>query len=282
MSEPKTRGFWRRILRTDFAIPEGHSLDQLTQELMVYLGSPDPELRDEFAYLILANWIRRGFYDAQQLRAIAQTCLRNTQVGLGDTETDSVFLRSFSVLILAAIIARDNADPFLDGEEIHRVFDTVLDYVYAERDLRGYVPDKGWAHAIAHAADCLHYLAQSQQLGGQHLEQLAIGIASRMAAPVTHIYHHDEDERMALAVMAVAGRNLLDVHFWEEWLGSLAQPILEAGFNLERNAQVQNIKHFLRSLYFQLALTPSNAQSIREFRLAVLTTIKRTHRYVGD
>ena len=38
-------------------------------------------------------------------------------------------------------------------------------WLLRERDLRGFVPGKGWAHAVAHGADALGTLARSPHVG---------------------------------------------------------------------------------------------------------------------
>ncbi len=47
------KAFWQSIIDTEFAIPEGHSIVELTDELFDYLSSTDPVLRDTFGYTIL-------------------------------------------------------------------------------------------------------------------------------------------------------------------------------------------------------------------------------------
>ena len=37
--------------------------------------------------------------------------------------------------------------------------DAIATWLLRERDLRGFVPGKGWAHAVAHGADALGALA---------------------------------------------------------------------------------------------------------------------------
>ena len=58
------RSFWRVIANDENALPQGEWVAELTPELLGWLGSTDPELRDEFAYRILAAWIERGQYGA--------------------------------------------------------------------------------------------------------------------------------------------------------------------------------------------------------------------------
>ena len=54
------RSFWRVIANDENALPQGEWVAELTPELLGWLGSTDPELRDEFAYRILAAWLERG------------------------------------------------------------------------------------------------------------------------------------------------------------------------------------------------------------------------------
>ena len=52
--------FWRSILKQHAVVPEHESADALAHELSATLASPDPEVRDDLAYSILATWIHRG------------------------------------------------------------------------------------------------------------------------------------------------------------------------------------------------------------------------------
>jgi hypothetical protein len=44
-------------------------------------------------------------------------------------------------------------------------------------------------------------------------------------APVNHVCLYDEDERLALAVLAILRRELLDLNVLESWLTRLAHPV---------------------------------------------------------
>ena len=48
--------------------------------------------------------------------------------------------------------------------------DRIATWFLRERDLRGFVPGKGWAHAIAHGADALGALGESPHLAGPELD----------------------------------------------------------------------------------------------------------------
>ncbi|HYT25781.1 MAG TPA: DUF2785 domain-containing protein [Actinomycetota bacterium] len=254
------RGFLRFLVSADNALPQGQWVAELTPELLSWLGSVDDELRDGFAYPILAAWIERGEYPPDELRAMARRMVENLESGLGEAGTDSVFLRTFSALILMEIVAYDNASPFLDADEVLDLFERGLSYLRREQDLRGWVPGPGWAHAIAHVADLLMMLARSRHLGAPELERLLDAVADKLLAPAEAVYLHHEDERLAYTTLNVLRRGLVGRDFLTAWAGRFERPpghdswrpvYADPGLAAAR----MNVTSFLRSLYFQLLLT---------------------------
>src|SRR5687768_12607728 len=100
-------GYWQEVLSKGLAVPSDRHLEDLTVELTLMLGSPDPAQRDGTAYPALATWIERGVYD-DLLPGLGDGMAAGLSVGLGERGTDSVFRRSFSALALAECLARDN------------------------------------------------------------------------------------------------------------------------------------------------------------------------------
>lgn len=275
----KSPEFWQNIIYRQYRLPEDYTLNELTVELVGHLGSPDPEYRDEYAYMILANWIYKGVYQSHQLNALLDQMQQNLQRGLGEYGTDSVFLRSFSMLILGAIIERDNQAPFLKVSDVRRVLDDVVLYLANEEDMRGFIMDKGWAHAMAHTADTLLYLSQSQHIGGPQLEMMLAAISSKLTQPTGYIYQHDEDERLAVATIGIMERNLVSMPVYQQWLGELVAGLKSPLGDPVMNVVYQNIKNYLRSLYVQLILMPRPTESMRNLRHQVLIAIQHGHRY---
>jgi hypothetical protein len=252
--------FWQSILDADGAVPEGYTVAELTPELLALLDSTDAFLRDEVAFEVLAAWIARDRrYSPPEMRALGDTLASNLGAGLGEQDTDSVFLRSFSALVLDKVIEADNWQPCLEEADIRRWMEQGLAYVAAEQDLRGWVPGKGWAHALAHTADLLWVLAQNRYLGASDVERIFSAIAAKVTAPTRYVYLALEDERLAWAVWAGLRRDLLDIAFLQAWLGQIVSP-----FQAQRRSDIMtnplssnayhNARVFLHSLYFQLAL----------------------------
>jgi hypothetical protein len=268
-----------RFLVESRALPQGQWVREFTPGLLSWLGSTDAELRDEFAYPILTAWIERGQYRPDELREMVAQMLANLGKGLGERGTDTVFLRSFSVLILMEVVARDNAEPFLDPAEVRELLGGALDYLRRERDLRGWVPRFGWAHAVAHTADLLMMLARSRHLGAEDLDRLLGGIADRLLARSDTVFLHQEDERLAYAVVNVLRRGLLDRAAVGRWLGRFARPpgydswqpvFAEPGLTVAR----ANVTGFLRSLYFQLLLTKSAPEDLEGLLESVVEVLQ--------
>ncbi len=260
------RAFWQSILDTDCAVPEGHTVASLTPELLALLGSTDSELRDGVAYIVLATWLARERYTADEAWAMVQRLASNLSVGLGEQESDHVFLRSFSALVLAEIVHRDNQGALLDARQAHRLLDEALAYLAAEHDLRGYVPEKGWAHAVAHAADLLWVLARSRHLRADSLERILATIAAKAAPPGAHLYLYNEGQRLARAALGAIGRDLVNIGFLTSWIDHLARPggravgveaffdgLLPAIADPADLALLRNTTQFLGALQFHLA-----------------------------
>jgi len=249
--------FWKAIAAADYAVPEGQKPLALTDELLGYLGSPDEELRDTFGYTIIAVWTMRGVYSADDLRHIMTHLLPNLKVGIGERDNDSVLLRSFSALMLSVVAYGEHKTPFMTDAEYDTLLDAALEYLAAEKDLRGYVVGKGFQHSCAHTADIFKFLARSPRANAARLERMLLGIADKMRMSVDYVYIHSEDERMAMAFLDIVKRDLLSREVLTAFIERLLK-VHELGtdggaFDVMIHAPYMNVKNLLRALYFRLA-----------------------------
>lgn len=246
--------YWKQVLERGLAVPTDRPLAELTAELTTMLGSPDPELRDGTAYPALGTWIDRGVYD-ELLVGLGDGMAAGLTVGLGESGTDTVFRRAFSVLVLATVVERDTAEHLVPGEKVLRWGDQVVSWYLRERDLRGYVPGKGWAHAIAHGADALGALAASRHFGRNELTVLLDVIADRLLLDDTPLLSGEPD-RMAQAVLAVLRRNLVPLNVVEPWIARVAARASAHTVRGDRDPYrpTNNAQQLLRSLHLQLAV----------------------------
>lgn len=248
--------FWFSIRDNNYAVPEGQSIAGLTEELFSYIGNLDPELRDTIAYETFANWLDKRQYTAEQIRSFITPLVINLQNGLGERDTDSIFLRTFSVLFLAEIVHTDNKRVFLERDEVFSIFDKALAYLEQEQDPRGYVPEKGWAHALAHTADLLSVLVSNRFLTRAELEQILTAITDKITAPSDWVYAHGEDDRLVRVIIAANQRQLLDEFFVKKWLNAFVVPDdhdWKGSFeSLPAHHAYFNTRNLLRSLHLQV------------------------------
>src|SRR5437764_10267298 len=132
------RAFWQSIAKNHYSVPQGESADALAPELSALLGSPDPELRDDLAYSILAHWIYRNDLSTAAMTSLTDEWTSNLQIGLGESGTSSVLKRSFSALCRCEIAKSEQKKQYLGGARYHEWLAQVISYLQAERDLRGY------------------------------------------------------------------------------------------------------------------------------------------------
>ena len=248
--------FWRTIKENKYVIPPGHTPTSLTAELFDYLGSTDPELRDEIGYEAFANFLERGYYNEEEIAIYIANLLANLEIGIGENETDSVFLRSFSALFLAEIVHNDNKIPRLKKAITKTILEKALWYLAAERDLRGFVPEKGWAHALAHTADLLLVLGKNLNTGELQHQRILKGIREKLILSIHWVYIYGEDDRLSRAALEILRRNTLPSTFIHNWLKSFLEPesgAWKGAWAEEETAHAFfNVRNFLRSLYLQV------------------------------
>jgi hypothetical protein len=148
-----------------------------------------------------------------------------------------------------------------------------------ERDLRGFVPGKGWAHAVAHGADALGALARSPVLGRLELTVILDVIADRLLTPTDSFFVCGEGDRLAFATMHLLRRDILGIDVLEPWVARLAVGAVGRG-SIHRNPYLVsgNVQSYLRSLHLQLALNAASAghPAVRSDLLLVLTDTLRS------
>ncbi len=268
--------FWFDIRENKYAIPEGYSIAELTEELFSYIGSLDPELRDVIGYETFANWLDQDKYTLEQIRPYIPRLAINLQSGIGEQGTDTVFLRAFSILFLAEIIHHDNQDPFLEKDDVHSILTKGLAYLKEERDPRGYVAEKGWAHPLAHTADLLYVLSSNRFIARAELEQMLNAITEKLTEPIDWIYPYGEDDRLVQAVLGAVQRKLLDEFFYKQWLNSFIysegkrRPWKGSFTNQPLHNAYFNSRNFLRSLHLKILEKPKIAS--RDFLLPEITS----------
>jgi hypothetical protein len=271
LSERALKDQLYEIAENEFALPEQAKAMARAQEMLPHLGSPDAELRDDLIYNTLASWILADKFEEDDLKAMLRLLLTEEYLffKLGESDTDSVFKRSFSVLLIPLIVNCHRERPFLMPYELRELKVKLLDYLEREQDLRGFVLDedetgepKGWAYAIAHTADALDDLVRCQEMGSEELLEILNAIRQK-AAESKVVFVYSEDERLVTPVIAALGRKVLTPSEVQSWLADFVPLAQKKEPFPECHRQAQNVKNFLRSLYFR-ACKPETTDLIGE------------------
>jgi len=273
------KAFWIGIKEREGAIPEGYTAAGLLPELMEGLGSPDPELRDHLCFEILASWIYAGRYSPDEVRQITERLLVNLRVGIGAGENDQLFLRSFSILVLAyGILPHDREKGALPADLRQRLFEEGIQYLADEQDLRGYTADRGWGHAVAHTADLLAALARHPAAGAEELERILQAIGAKVLAQTEYPFVDNEDGRLARAAMVVLRRDLLPLERVVAWVESLGggegEPRHKSYVVGRDNVRYHNARGFIMALHVLLSHPEMPAATRERVQPAVYQALK--------
>ncbi|MEI4828283.1 DUF2785 domain-containing protein [Bacillus sp. FJAT-53711] len=263
----------QHIKNNNYAVPDDVDAYPYAQWMLDYIGSPDAELRDELIYSTLERWITSGIFRQKELRGLLLQALSPDYLfyQIDEKGTDSVFKRAFSILIPPLILSVHEKEPFLSEEQLYSVAEQVLEYAYLEQDVRGYVEGKGWAHSTAHVADALSALART--IRNREFNHAILAAVRHKVRLHDYLYINFEDERLVTAVMSLRNQSILSQEEWENWLHSFT--VIEAAPAPQNDILVQNIKSFLRSLYFRTLEHEENSA----FTISVLETLRELKRF---
>jgi len=241
------------IVKAKGAVPEGTDPFAFCMGILPLLGTTDGKLREWRVYGILYLWTTRREMSNDQLRELLWTIADEEHLflGIGENGTDTVYMRAFAVLVLAGFVEAHRAEAYLSAEDLRRLTQTVIGYLDAEKDLRGYVSDETfWAHATAHAADTLGELARCDQLGADDLRSILEGLGRKIVTDQT-VWQHEEDGRAATAMIHALKRGVLSDAEIETWLTSLIPEARFEGDLPGTHWRYVNARNLLRCLIHQ-------------------------------
>jgi Protein of unknown function (DUF2785) len=266
--------YWQEIIARDFTPPDDVPLPVLLRELSDNLASTDPELRDDISYGVLTQWLYvKKIVSPELRRDLASEWMENLRWSVGEKDTDSVLLRSFSALMLSVIVASDNETPYLDRDEFETLLDAAVDYMHDEQDTRGFDADMGWLHSVAHTADLMKFLARSRHLEVSEQSVILTSIALKLTS-VDHVLDRGEDERLARVVLSLISRPDFDVPAFGGFVHML-QPLTIKGLPTPRALAVnQNRRNVAVSLYVVLAADKRELEYRRQASDVLLTFLR--------
>ncbi|MBZ9686440.1 DUF2785 domain-containing protein [Clostridium estertheticum] len=242
------------IKDNNWSLPSGTDKYELALQLLENIGSIDSELRDGLILELLSDMIFQIHLTDEEVKNLLKLSLSENHLfyNIGKNIDDSVFNRAFTLLIIQAILYRHNQseDPLLTEEEIKRICTEIIRYTRQEKDTRGYVEIKGWAHSTAHTGDVFSQIANCKEIKKPELIDILEAIEEKVC--INHYaYINCEDERLIGAVIKIIEREILNDEEFINWIKSF-ENIKMTGKYPEDHNLTSNRKNFLSALYFRL------------------------------
>lgn len=255
------RAFLQSIADNGYQLPEDIDAFTFASALLQNFSSADSHLREELTYMMLVNLIfdqkQSHRLSATQREALLLTCLDADHLffHIGEAGTDSVFIRSFSLLAISLLLNADAKLHQFSKTIVRNTLETLLRYGSEERDWRGYVKGKGWAHSVAHLSDTLDDSAQHPYATTATREAILQALPYLATLPEPLAY--EEDERLAYVAYRIIARQQVEQPFLERWLDSFLVKREHSGASMSEHdvltwVKATNAKNFMRSLYFHL------------------------------
>lgn len=242
------------IKNNNWTIPSDINKYELALQMIENIGSIDPELRDELILELLSDMIVENQLTDGEVKNLLELLLSEKHLfyNIGKIEDDSVFNRAFTLLITEAMLHRhnQNKDSLFSEEEIKRLCAEVIKYTRQEKDVRGYVEIKGWAHSTAHTGDVFCNLIQCTEIEKPELIAILEAIKDKVCINY-YAYINNEDERLICAVMEILKKEAFNNEEFINWIKSFEDVQMTGKYPEDHNL-ISNRKNFLSALYFRL------------------------------
>lgn len=262
------------IKSNSWSIPENINRFEFALELLDNIGSTDPELRDKLILELLCYMITENILEDKELKAILDLILSEKHLfnDIGKIEDDSVFNRAFCILIIGCILYRHNQNEskLFEESEIKRIYKNVIKYLKAEKDVRGYIMTKGWAHSAAHTADALAEIANCKEITELDLMGILEGVKEKICINY-YVYVNNEEERLVTTVINVLERKIIDDKKVITWIKSF-ENMDKTGVYPEDHNLISNHKAFLSALYFRLKRRVNNEKLLHAIEEVINNT----------
>jgi hypothetical protein len=183
--------------------------------------------------------------------------------------------------VLALILEKDRNGQFLKKDSVIRSIDASLHYLFDEKDLRGYVKDKGWAHSIAHGADLLSEAIKHPYFSMDNATRCLEVIMCCLfkVSPEGFPYVDDEGERLIYPILSLMEKGIQEDEL-VDWVTKVEGDLRELKANETNSLHYfrvrTNVTNFLRGLYFRLSFKQRSERLV----LHIYTLLKKIHEQI--
>lgn len=249
----------KTIKENDYEIKKEDATEYL-KDMLIHIGDPDPLLRDKLICSCLSTWIEvKRYFDNETLRSLTHQLMTKQFIfnGIGQKNDDSVYTRSFSMLLINPILEVHLINPIFKKEDIILIKESLIKYFELEQDTRAYDSEKGWAHSVSHYADSLYILLNCPELKEEDCFEI-LDMLQKKYLSHSDILTTDEDERMGVCIAySIIGEQLVSEDKICEWINGFKK-IKDIQDWQERFNIKTNVMHLMRSVYFMILHEKNN------------------------
>lgn len=243
----------KRIAENNYRLNSGEEAMSLAHLMLQYIGDTDSILRDDLIYSTFYQWIcEKQYFSNEELNELADTLIDEKHLffHIGNEGDDTVFTRTFSVLLVDVLLYQNRNNAYLSMDTFIKLKDSLISYYNEEKDLRGYLEGKGWAHGAAHGADAMCELVRSKE-SDENTRLKVLDSLQWVLSNGKYFLSNEEDERMTRVVFLITVKALLPKESICRWIEGLEKGI-SSEYSREQYITRVNTKNFIRSLYFSL------------------------------
>lgn len=243
----------QKIRESKYELSQRELADDYAALMLKYIGDTDAELRDDLIYETFCEWICvKKYFSREELIYILSVLMdeRHLFYHIGSDEDDTVFTRTFSVLVIVLILSEHRKNAFLEYDIFTRIKNNLIRYYREEKDLRGFTGKSGWAHGAAHGADAMDELVQCSESDEEMYMEILDAI-KKVLFNGKYIFCNEEDERITRVIFRIIKENHMSCKSLSAWLDQLTQYCSQVKDRKQYAARI-NTKNFIRCLYFKL------------------------------
>lgn len=236
--------------------------------LLQHIVSPNTQIRDKGIFNLFNRLLRKHLLTPDQVIWVKDRLISDDYLfaHILEPENDAVFLRSFSVMFLAGILYANRTHYHLLTEaELIAIELKLMAYAVIELDSRGYVADKGWAHALTHIINVWAELNETPELQRAD-KMLLLAVVMQAYRFSDNALAYGEDSHLANVLIQLMAKHAIYVEYCllllQDWQKSLLTIVPEDSIAFWNRWYNRN--RFLQSLLLQPDLPPAIAEYLKK------------------
>ena len=220
-------------------------------EFVPCLESPEPAIRDDYAYTLLAESLRAHQPTPESIRALRDQLIMRVTFA----DQDPLGIRGpFAMLALSEVARTDRVAPWMSSEERSALVQTAHDYLTGLSDYRGFSDAEGWRHGVAHAADLLMQLSLNPEISAADAVLILKAVGAKVAPADAPAYVFGEPDRLARPILFLARTDLVTGEMWDGFFAGLMPDVDEPRWDAPYGSEsgliaLHNTRSFAMSLY---------------------------------